>query len=42
MVNSAGIVRDARIVKMTEDEFDSVIDVNLKGVYNCTAPWRSI
>ena len=36
MVNNAGIVRDARIVKMTEDEFDSVIDVNLKGVYNCT------
>ena len=36
MVNNAGIVRDARIVKMTEEEFDSVIDVNLKGVYNCT------
>ena len=36
MVNNAGIVRDARIVKMTEEEFDAVIDVNLKGVYNCT------
>lgn len=36
LVNNAGIMRDARLVKMTEDEFDSVIDVNLKGVYNCT------
>jgi 3-oxoacyl-[acyl-carrier protein] reductase len=29
-------VQDARFSKMTEDQFDSVIDVNLKGVYNCT------
>lgn len=36
MVNNAGIIRDARIVKMSEEEFDAVIDVNLKGVYNCT------
>jgi 3-oxoacyl-[acyl-carrier protein] reductase len=36
IVNNAGIVRDARVVKMTEDQFDAVIDVNLKGVYNCT------
>ena len=36
LVNNAGIVQDARLVKMTEDQFDSVIDVNLKGVYNCT------
>jgi 3-oxoacyl-[acyl-carrier protein] reductase len=36
LVNNAGIVQDAQLKKMTEDQFDSVIDVNLKGVYNCT------
>jgi 3-oxoacyl-[acyl-carrier protein] reductase len=36
LVNNAGIVQDAQLKKMTDDQFDSVIDVNLKGVYNCT------
>jgi 3-oxoacyl-[acyl-carrier protein] reductase len=36
MVNNAGIVRDAQLAKMTEENFDTVIDVNLKGVFNCT------
>jgi len=36
LVNNAGIVQDAQLKKMTEDQFDQVIDVNLKGVYNCT------
>ena len=35
LVNNAGIVRDARMVNMTQEQFDSVIDVNLKGTYNC-------
>ena len=35
LVNNAGIVRDARMVNMTDEQFDSVIDVNLKGTYNC-------
>ena len=35
LVNNAGITKDARLLKMTEVEFDSVIDVNLKGVFNC-------
>ena len=35
LVNNAGIVRDARLVTMTEQDFDAVIDVNLKGVFNC-------
>ena len=35
LVNNAGIVQDAQLVKMTEEQFDSVIDVNLKGTYNC-------
>lgn len=34
LVNNAGITRDARVEKMTADEFDAVIDVNLKGVFN--------
>lgn len=36
LVNNAGITRDARLVKMTEAQFDAVIAVNLKGVFNCT------
>lgn len=36
LINNAGITRDATLLKMTEEQFDSVIDVNLKGVYNCT------
>ncbi|HEX4884701.1 MAG TPA: SDR family oxidoreductase, partial [Casimicrobiaceae bacterium] len=36
LVNNAGIVQDAQFRKMTDDQFDRVIDVNLKGVYNCT------
>jgi 3-oxoacyl-[acyl-carrier protein] reductase len=36
LVNNAGITRDALIDKMTEDEWDAVINVNLKGVFNLT------
>ena len=36
LVNNAGIVQDAQFKKMTDEQFDRVIDVNLKGVYNCT------
>ena len=36
VVNNAGILRDASIVKMTEQEFDSVIAVHLKGTFNTT------
>lgn len=34
LVNNAGIVKDNLILKMTEGDFDSVIDVNLKGAFN--------
>lgn len=34
LVNNAGITRDNLLMKMSEDEFDSVIDVNLKGCFN--------
>ena len=36
LVNNAGIVMDAQLKNMTDDQFDKVIDINLKGVYNCT------
>ncbi len=34
LVNNAGITQDARLVKMSEAQFDAVIDVNLKGVFH--------
>lgn len=36
LINNAGIVRDALLPNMSEAQFDAVIDVNLKGVFNCT------
>ncbi|MET7924820.1 3-oxoacyl-ACP reductase FabG [Streptomyces sp. NPDC005349] len=36
MVNNAGITRDATMRTMTEDQFDQVIDVHLKGTWNGT------
>ena len=33
VVNSAGITMDGYLLKMTDDRFDKVIDVNLKGTY---------
>jgi len=36
LVNNAGIVQDAQLLKMSEVQFDRVIDVNLKGTFNCT------
>ena len=36
LVNNAGVTRDGFLVKMSEENFDLVLDVNLKGVFNCT------
>ena len=36
LVNNAGVVADAQITKMSEAQWDRVIDINLKGVFNCT------
>jgi 3-oxoacyl-[acyl-carrier protein] reductase len=36
LINNAGIVQDAFLSKMTEEQWDRVINVNLKGVFNCT------
>lgn len=35
LVNNAGITMDGVLKKLTEDAWDKVIDVNLKGVFNC-------
>jgi len=35
LINNAGITKDNLIIRMTEEEFDDVIAVNLKGTYNC-------
>ncbi|HLG16553.1 MAG TPA: 3-oxoacyl-[acyl-carrier-protein] reductase [Blastocatellia bacterium] len=42
LVNNAGITRDKLIMMMSEDDWDSVIDTNLKGVFNVTKPVVSI
>ena len=36
LVNNAGITSDGLIVRMKEEDWDRVIDVNLKGAFNCT------
>ncbi len=36
LVNNAGTIRDSQLLKMTEENFDLVININLKGVFNCT------
>lgn len=35
LVNNAGITKDAMLVGMSDDQFDQVISVNLKGTFNC-------
>ena len=35
LVNNAGITRDGFLMKMTQDQWNQVMDVNLKGVFNC-------
>ncbi|HET8677117.1 MAG TPA: 3-oxoacyl-[acyl-carrier-protein] reductase [Blastocatellia bacterium] len=38
LVNNAGITRDKLIMMMSEEDWDAVIDTNLKGVFNVTKP----
>lgn len=35
LVNNAGITRDGLLMRMKEDDWDAVVDVNLKGAFNC-------
>ncbi len=36
LINNAGITRDKTLLKMTDEQWDAVIDVNLKGIFYCT------
>nr|WP_312576515.1 3-oxoacyl-[acyl-carrier-protein] reductase [Sedimentibacter sp.] len=36
LINNAGVTRDNLLAMMTEDEFDNVVDTNLKGTFNCS------
>ncbi len=36
LINNAGITKDKTLLKMSDEEWDAVIDVNLKGIYYCT------
>jgi 3-oxoacyl-[acyl-carrier protein] reductase len=36
LVNNAGIARDKLLLRMTEEDWDAVLDINLKGTFNCT------
>ena len=36
LINNAGIARDKLILRMSEEDWDAVLDVNLKGTFNCT------
>ncbi|WP_432400636.1 3-oxoacyl-[acyl-carrier-protein] reductase [Wukongibacter sp. M2B1] len=36
LVNNAGITRDTLLIRMKDDDWDKVIDINLKGTYLCT------
>ena len=35
LVNNAGITRDALVIRMKEEDWDLVLDINLKGAFNC-------
>ncbi|MFH1223617.1 MAG: 3-oxoacyl-[acyl-carrier-protein] reductase [Pseudomonadota bacterium] len=36
LVNNAGITRDTFLIRMKEEDWDAVLNVNLKGAFNCT------
>ena len=35
LVNNAGITRDGLLMRMSEDDWDAVLDTNLKGAFHC-------
>ena len=38
LVNNAGIIRDTLLLRMSEDDWDAVVDTNLKGAFLCIRP----
>ena len=41
-MNNAGITRDGLLVRMSEADWDSVLDTNLKGAFYLPRPWREL
>jgi NAD(P)-dependent dehydrogenase (short-subunit alcohol dehydrogenase family) len=40
LINNAGIIRDKSFIKMTDEDWDLVVKVHLRGAYSCTkAVW---
>ena len=35
LVNNAGVTKDGLLMKMSEEDFSRVVDINLKGTFNC-------
>ena len=42
LVNNAGITKDGLLMRMSEEDWDAVLDVNLKGVFLCTKVMRGM
>lgn len=42
LVNNAGITKDTLLLRMKQEDFEKVVDVNLKSVFNCTKHASSI
>lgn len=42
LINNAGITKDALLIKQSEEDWDRIIDVNLKGAFNCTKAFAPI
>ncbi len=42
LINNAGVTQDSFLVKMSQEQWDTVIDINLKGVFNCTKAVASL
>ena len=42
LVNNAGITKDGLLIRMTEEDYDSVLDINLKGTFLCVKHAASI
>lgn len=42
LINNAGITKDALLIKQSEEDWDRIIDVNLKGAFNCIKAFAPI
>lgn len=42
LVNNAGVTRDGLALRMSEDDWDTVVDTNLKGAFNCVKAFQRV